>query len=84
MALLNANNNPDVVAVLVSVDRMERGQGELSAIDEAAQQFRLPVFAIVTIKDIIAHLHNRPLDGHVCIDDPTKERIDTYLNRYGA
>lgn len=84
MALLNANNNPDVVAVLVSVDRMERGRGELSAIDETAQQFRLPVFAIVTIKDIIAHLHNRPLDGKVYLDDPTKERIDAYLNRYGA
>jgi orotate phosphoribosyltransferase len=51
--------------VLISLDRQEKGEGDLSAIEEVKQRFALPVHAIITLADIIAHLlaHNRPAEA---------------------
>ena len=84
MEILAANHNPKVAGVVVSVDRRERGQGDLSAIEEVKQEFGLPVFAIATVEDIIAHLHGREIDGVVHIDDATREKMEQYLKRYGV
>ena len=84
MALLKDNGNPQVVGIIVSVDRMERGQGELSAVQEVQQQFEVPVFAIVTVREVIAHLHRCPIDGRVYLDDAGKERMETYLAEYAV
>lgn len=84
MAILAANNSPTVAAVIVSVDRMERGVGEVSAIEEVKQQYGYPVYPIVTVKDIIAHLHNRPIDAQVRLDDHTKKKMQDYLATYGV
>jgi orotate phosphoribosyltransferase len=45
--------------VALSLDRMERGQGELSAIQEVRERYGLPVVAIATLDDLLAHLQNR-------------------------
>ena len=84
LALLQANHNPAVVAVIVSVDRMEKGVSNLSAIQEIEQEFHLPIHSIVTIRDILAYLHNRPLDGAIHINNTTREKIETYLSQYGV
>lgn len=84
MTILQANNDPVVTAVIVSVDRMERGVGPISAIEEIKKEFYLPVYPIVTVRDIIAHLHNRPLDGQVYLDDQVKQQMETYLTTYGV
>jgi len=84
MAILAGNNKPRVVAGIVSVDRMERGQGKLSAVEEVQQEFGFPVYAIVTVRDIIAHLHNRPVDGKVHIDEAVKGRLEEYLAEHGS
>jgi len=81
---LAANGNPEVIGAIVSVDRMERGKGELSAIQEIKQAFALPVFAIVNVKEIIQHLHQREIDGEVHIDDTMKTRMEDYLTEYGT
>lgn len=39
--------------VLVALDRQERGQGKLSAIQEVARDFKVPVHAIITLADLI-------------------------------
>ncbi|MCK5272502.1 MAG: orotate phosphoribosyltransferase [Sedimentisphaerales bacterium] len=83
LELLKKQGNPQVKGVIVSVDRMERGQGKLSAIQEMKEQFSLPVYSIVTVRDIIAHLYNHPLDGQTYINDDMKARIEGYLNQYG-
>lgn len=44
------------VAVVVAVDRQERGQGELSAIQEVARDFGLPVLSIISLTQIINYL----------------------------
>ena len=73
-----------MVALFVSVDRMERGTGEQSALAELRDQYGIQVYPIVTIRDIIATLHNQPVDGKVYIDDAMRERMETYLAEYGA
>ncbi len=75
MEILAANNNPKVAGVIVSVDRMERGTGSLSAIAEIQQNYDFPVFAIVDVKQIIEYLHNRAIDEKVYIDDDMKVRM---------
>ncbi len=83
LEILAANGNPEVIGALVSVDRRERGKGELSAIQEIKEEFALPVFAIVDVKEIIQHLHQREIDGKVYIDDAMKTRMEEYLAEYG-
>ena len=42
--------------VVVALDREERGQGALSAVQEVQQAFSIPVINIVTLTDLIEHL----------------------------
>lgn len=84
LEILAASGNPEVIGVIVSVDRMERGKGELSAIQEIKEEFALPVFSIVNVKEIIQHLQQREIDGKVYIDDTMKTRMEGYLSEYGV
>lgn len=42
--------------VLIALDRQERGQGELSAIQEVERDFGMPVISIVSLHDIMTYL----------------------------
>ncbi|MCV2401757.1 orotate phosphoribosyltransferase [Marinomonas sp. C2222] len=42
--------------VLIALDRQERGQGELSAIQEVERDFGMPVISIVSLNDIMTYL----------------------------
>ena len=46
--------------VLIALDRMERGQGNTSAVDEVRERFGMPVIAIATLEDVLAFLAARP------------------------
>ena len=45
-------------AVMVALDRQERGQGELSAIQEVERDFGIPVISIVSLTQILAFLED--------------------------
>src|SRR5690606_1604764 len=45
-------------AVMVALDRQERGQGELSAIQEVERDFGVPVVSIVSLTQILAFLED--------------------------
>ncbi len=47
-------------AVLIALDRQERGQGELSAVQEAEQNYGIPVISIATLTDLIDYLSGHP------------------------
>ena len=81
---LKAEANVEVVGLVLSVDRMEKGTGEKSALDELREEYGIAVYPIVTVRQIIDFLHNRPIDGKVYIDDAMKERMEAYLRQYGA
>ena len=64
--------------VALSLDRMERGQGRLSAIQEVEEQHRMPVIAIATLEDLLAVLRERPeVRDHV-------SAIEQYRQLYGV
>lgn len=70
-------------ALFVSVDRMERGTRDCTTLDELRQDYGIQVYPIVTIRDIMDCLHNREVDGRVCIDDVMLGRMEDYLAQYG-
>ena len=63
-----------VTALFVSVDRMERGTGSLSALDELRQDYGIRVYPIVTVREIIAAQQDAGL----------REKMLAYLAQYGA
>ena len=71
-------------ALIVSVDRMERGTGEKTTINELREQYGIRVFPIVTVREVIDFLYNREIDGKVYIDDAMKARMEDYLAQYGG
>src|SRR5208337_5599389 len=50
----------EATGILIAFDRMERGRGERSAVQELAQEFGLPVMAIATLEDLLVFLAGRP------------------------
>ena len=46
--------------VVIAIDRMERGTGDLSAVQEVEQDFGIPVVAVATLDDLMAYLKKRP------------------------
>lgn len=73
-----------VEGLVVSVDRMERGQGTRSALREISEQYGLKTTAIVTMGEVIEYLYKREYKGRVVIDDELKAKIDAYYEIYGA
>lgn len=44
--------------VLISLDRQEKGQNEISATDEITNTFQIPVFSVISLNDIVRFLHS--------------------------
>ncbi len=84
LPIIQAQGNVNVLGLVVSVDRMERGQGTKSALKEIEEKYGFKTTAIVTMADVVEHLYNRPYKGKVMIDDTLKAAIDTYYKQYGV
>jgi len=84
IALFRSVARVNISALIVSVDRMERGTRSCTTLDELRREHGIKVFPIVTVREIIAFLHNNPVDGKVYIDDRMKEDMEAYLTKYGA
>jgi len=82
--LLMAAAPVTLAGLVVSVDRQERGIGEKTALAEIRERYGMPAFAIVTMREVIAYLHNREINGTVWIDDIMYQRIGDYYAQYGA
>ena len=48
-----------IAGVLVALDRQERGQGELSAIQEVQKELEIPVHALITMQDLMQYLDRK-------------------------
>ncbi|PKO35593.1 MAG: orotate phosphoribosyltransferase [Betaproteobacteria bacterium HGW-Betaproteobacteria-7] len=46
--------------VLIALDRQERGQGELSAVQEVTRDYGIPVVAVAGLRDLMAYLEHHP------------------------
>lgn len=82
LPLLRAQADVNIAGLIVSVDRMERGTGDKSAIEELNEEFGIKVFPIVTVKEIIDSIYNVPIDGKVYLNDEMKKRMEEYIDTY--
>ena len=77
--------NVIIKGLMVSLNRMEVGiGGEKSALDEIKEKYGFDANAIVSMADVVEHLHNKPYNGRVIIDDTIKAAIDAYYEQYGV
>ncbi len=68
----------ELAGVLIALDRQERGQGELSAIQEVERDFGTQVVSIIGLNDLINYLQGKPeLAAHL-------DAVTAYRAQYGV
>jgi orotate phosphoribosyltransferase len=82
--LLRAAAKIELKALIVSVDRMERGTGHVSALREIRETYGMQTLSIVTIDEIIEHLRTNAVGGRILIDDDLYARILEYRRAFGG
>ena len=72
--------NVEVAGMVISVDRMEKAlNSELSAVQEAYNEFGIKVYSIVTMQDIIDAIEDGIIEGKEYLD-----KMKEYRSVYGA
>lgn len=82
--ILTSQANVDVVGLMVSLNRQERGKTQKNALAEIREVYGIETGAIVTMEEVVEYLYNKPYNGKVLIDDKMKAAIDAYYAQYGA
>ena len=82
--IIRAQADIEIKGLMVSLNRMERGKGEKSALEEIKELYGFDANAIVTMQDVVEYLYNKPYKGNIYIDDEMKAAIDRYYEQYGA
>ncbi|RPE00974.1 orotate phosphoribosyltransferase [Candidatus Pantoea deserta] len=76
MDIINAHK-ATLAGVLISLDRQERGRGDISAIQEVERDYKCQVTAIITLKDLISYLEEKPeMADHLA-------KVRAYQKEYG-
>ena len=78
LPILKNAANVTVDSVIISVDRMEKGNNEKSAIQEVYEEFGIKVYPIVTIIDIIEAIKSGVIEGEEYLD-----KMIAYREKYG-
>lgn len=82
--ILKAQADVDIKGLMVSLNRMEKGQSSKSALVEIREKYGFDAHAIVTMEEVVEYLYNREYKGKIYIDDTLKAAIDAYYEQYGA
>lgn len=82
--ILRAAARVELRALIVSVDRQERGQNERSALAEVGAEFGLTTLSIVNIDQIVDYLRNNAVNGQRLITPELETAIADYRRAYGA
>jgi orotate phosphoribosyltransferase len=67
----------NLAGVLIALDRQEKGQGELSAIQEVERDFGTKVISIVTLGDVVEYLQTKPEYAEHLVN------VTAYREQYG-
>jgi orotate phosphoribosyltransferase len=73
-----------IAGVVVAVDRCERGRSAKTTLAELRDELGVPVQPIVSIREIVAALHGRAVDGVVVLDDTRRAAIEAYLAEHAG
>ncbi len=76
---LGAVADVQIAAMLISVDRQEKGTGERSAAEEVYASYGVPVHAIVTMENIIEAIEEGVIDGREYLP-----AMQAYRAQYGT
>jgi orotate phosphoribosyltransferase len=68
--------------LIISVDRMERGAKNITAIREIWEEYGIATHAIVNVGDILAALRGVPVDGEILLSEETAKRMENYMREY--
>ena len=79
MPKLKSAADVDVTGMVITVDRMEKGTGELSAVQEVKRDFGVTVYSIVNMQDIIDAIKNDIVPGKKYLD-----KMLQYREAYGV
>ena len=82
--IIRAQAEIEIAGLIVSLNRMERGKGEKSALEEIRDLYGFATNAIVTMEDVVEYLYNKPYKGNIYINDEMKAAIDNYYAQYGV
>lgn len=82
--ILRAQGDVEIKGLMVSLNRMERGKGTKSALEEIQEKYGFPAAAIVTMEEVVECLYNKECHGQIVINDAIKSAIDAYYEEYGA
>ena len=82
--ILKEQGNPKLAAVIVSVDRMEKGTGEKSAIQEISESTGISFYPIVNILDIIEYLKDPALAATHGVGSDMLAKMEEYRKVYGV
>ena len=83
--IIQAQGRIEIKGLMVSLNRMEKGLGgKVGALAEIKEKYGFDAHAIVTMKEVVEYLYNRPYKGQIYIDDKLKAAIDEYYEAYGA
>lgn len=82
--IIQAQGDVTIIGLMVSLNRMEKGKGEESALAEIKEKYGFEANAIVSMADVIEHLYNKEYKGKIIIDDTLKAAIDAYYDVYGV
>ncbi|WJY14980.1 orotate phosphoribosyltransferase [Pectobacteriaceae bacterium CE90] len=67
-----------LAGVLIALDRQERGRGDISAIQEVERDYHCKVISIITLKELIAYLTEKPeMADHLAA-------VQAYRDQYGV
>ena len=68
--------------VLVALDRMESSSGGEDAIAEFKLRTGVPVWSIITIREVCLYLKNRIVNGNLVLDENIYQKIERYFEEY--
>ncbi len=76
MDIINAHH-ATLAGVLISLDRKERGRGDISAIQEVERDYKCQVTAVITLKHLISYLEEKlEMADHLA-------KVRAYQKEYG-
>lgn len=73
-----------IQGLIVSLDREEKGNRDITALTQIEQDFGFPTHSIVSMSEVVKALYNVPVCGKIIIDDKLKTCIDAYYAQYGV
>jgi orotate phosphoribosyltransferase len=82
--VMQAAADIELTGLVISVDRAERGTGQLSGLAQVGEDFGMSTFSIVTVHEVIEHLAGRVIEGTVALDEQRVDAMHGYLSQWGT